>query len=257
MAKTVFITGASSGIGAALTEEYVKRGDNVVVLARRLDRLQALSQKNDGKILVVQGDVTLVEDLNRAVAAARERFGGLDVVIANAGLAVVGRFDRLSISDYRRQFEVNVFGVLNTVYAVLEELKRTRGQLVLLGSVMSHISLPTTSPYSMSKFAVRALADSLRGELARDGISVTLISPGFVESEIRHVDSQGTYQATSRDPIPTCLVMPTGVCARKIMKAVDCRRSEAVITAHGKVSVLINRFIPWIIPVAARLAGRA
>ena len=203
--KHVFITGASAGIGAALAHEFASQGARLTLTARRLHLLEGLAQDliaRGTEVLVETCDVTQDGDLERALEKARERFGKVDVVVANAGFGVVGKLENLKLEDSRRQFETNVFGVLRTIQCSLEDLKQTRGSLVLLGSVAGYISLPNASPYAMSKFAIRALADSLWAELAPYGIAVTLISPGFVESSIRKVDNQGVFQRASEDPMP-------------------------------------------------------
>src|SRR5262249_2213303 len=161
-----------------------------------------------------------------AVANIHEFLGAIDVAVANAGFGVIGKFGKLNIEDYRRQFETNVFGVLRTVYTTLEDLKKTRGRLVLMGSVSGHISAPEASPYSMSKFAVRALADALYCELASQGISVTLISPGFVKSEIQRVDNQGVYHEGEKNKVPEWLQMDTDKAAGQIVRAVRRRSRE-------------------------------
>ena len=109
----VFITGASSGIGEYLAREYTRRGARTVLVARRTDRIASLAHEL-GESLAVAGDVTRDGDLEAAVGRALERFGRIDVVIANAGFGVDGTFDTLALDDYRRQFETNVFGVLRT-----------------------------------------------------------------------------------------------------------------------------------------------
>lgn len=257
MAKTVFITGASSGIGASLAEQYAQRGDNVVLMARRLDRLTSLCEKlKPGATLAVQGDVRSKEDVTSALAAAEQKFGAIDIVIANAGFAMTGRFDKLTVEDYRRQFETNVFGVMHTIYEALPYLKKSKGRLAVMGSVCGHLSAPTASPYSMSKFAVRALCEALWIEWGSSGVGVTLISPGFVESEIRHIDKQGNVNAEIKDPVPAWLVMPTEKAARQMIKAIDRRCAEAVITNHGKLFVFLSRHLPWLLPRAARLLGQ-
>jgi NAD(P)-dependent dehydrogenase (short-subunit alcohol dehydrogenase family) len=248
--QVVLITGASSGIGAGLAREFARRGASVALAARRVDRLEQLAAEiaRDGRQAVAIGcDVTRDGDLERAVALARETFGRLDVVVANAGFGVAGPLDRLTLADYRRQFETNVFGVLRTVYAALGELERTRGRLVIIGSVSGHVSMPGGSPYSMSKFALRALAETLWHELRPRGVSVTLISPGFVESEIRLVDNAGVRRERARDPVSRRLVMPTAVAARKIVDAIARRRPEAVITGHGKLAVWLERHVPALV----------
>jgi NAD(P)-dependent dehydrogenase (short-subunit alcohol dehydrogenase family) len=249
--SVVFITGASSGIGAALSLEFAREGADVVLAARRRDRLESVAAGIGAigrRAVVAPCDVTREGDLERAAAAGRAAFGKLDVVVANAGFGVTGVLERLSLDDYRRQLETNVFGVLRTVYATLDDLKKSRGRLVVIGSVSGYIALAGSSPYSMSKFAVRALADSLGHELAEHGVSVTLISPGFVESEIRQVDNRGILRTEKPAPrIPAPMVMATPIAARKIVGAVARRRREVVITALGKVSVFLHRHAPGLL----------
>jgi short-subunit dehydrogenase len=256
--QAVFITGASSGIGAALAREYARRGADLALAARRTDRLEALAQEiaaRGRRAIVVPADVTRDGELEAAVARVRESFGRIDVVIANAGFGVVGPVERLQLEDFRRQFETNVFGVLRTIYATLDDLKRTRGTLAILGSVSGHLSTPGGSPYAMSKFAVRALAEALRHELRRTGVAVTLISPGFVESEIRLVDNQGKLRTEGRDVVPGWLRMGADPAARKIVTAIERRRREAVITRHGKALVFLQRHAPALMSAMVGLSG--
>jgi len=231
----------------------------VALAARRVDRLEALSAeigKSGRRAVVIACDVTRDGDLERAATQARTALGKLDVVVANAGFGVTGRLETLSLDDYRRQFETNVFGVLRTVYATLDDLKKTRGRLVLVGSVSGHVAVPGSSAYSMSKFAVHSLAASLGHELAPYGVAVTLISPGFVESEISQVDNRGVWRAqTPRRPLPASIVMATPTAARKIVRAVARRRREVVITRFGKVAVWLQRHFPGLLAAAIRRFG--
>jgi short-subunit dehydrogenase len=118
----------------------------------------------------------------------------------------------------------------------------------VIGSVSGHVAVAGSSAYSMSKFAVHGLAASLGHELAEHGVSVTLISPGFVESEIRQVDNRGVRRAEApARPIPAALVMATPTAARKIVSAVARRRREVVITGFGKAAVLLQRHLPGLL----------
>jgi len=254
--KSVFLTGASSGIGEELALQLAQLDARLTLTARRRELLDALAQKiaasGKPKPLVVPVDVTRDPDLPAAVSQTLQTFNQLDIIIANAGFGVVGPFTKLSLDDYRRQFETNVFGLLRTLYAALPAVQQARGNVVLLGSVAGWAASPGASPYAMSKFAVRALANSITPELALARVKVTLISPGFVASDIRRVDNQGKVHKNAKEPIPDWLVMPTAPAVRQILRAIAAGKREAVITGHGKLLVAAERFAPWIIRAAGK-----
>jgi short-subunit dehydrogenase len=254
--KSVLITGASSGIGRTLALQLGAAGAKLTLTARRAELLATLAEElaRAGAVppVISVCDVTCDGDPDRAVAAALSRFSALDVVFANAGFGVVGSFDRLQLADYRRQFETNVFGVLRTLKACQSEIIRRRGSLVIMGSVAGYCATPGNSAYCMSKFALRALAQSITPEVARTGAAVTLISPGFVASNIRKVDNLDRFHAGAPEPMPAWIVVDTETACRQILRAVAARRAEAVITGHGKLLVAIERFAPWILRAAAR-----
>jgi len=254
--KSVLITGASSGIGRTLALQLGAAGARLTLTARRADLLAELAddlqQAGALRPAISVCDVTRDGDPERAVAAAMDAFSGLDVVFANAGFGVVGSFERLQLADYRRQFETNVFGVLRTLKACQSEISNRRGNLVIMGSVAGYCATPGNSPYCMSKFAVRALAQSITAEFERAGVCVTLISPGFVASNIRKVDNLDRYHADAPETMPDWIVVDTERACRDILRAVASRRAEAVITGHGKLLVAIERYAPWILRAASR-----
>ena len=254
--KVVLITGASSGIGEELAERLAQHGALLALAARRTDLLARLAERitaaSGSCPLVVECDVTRDGDVERAVSETVRQRGRLDIVFANAGFGVAGAFAKLSLADYRRQFETNVFGVLRTLYAALPEVTRTSGQLVITGSVAGWVAAPGVSAYAMSKFALRALANSITPELARQGVAVTLLSPGFVESNIRRVDNRGRLHADAPEPLPSWLVVNRRKAVRQMLRAVARRQREAVITGHGRLLVAMERLAPWIMRAAGR-----
>lgn len=245
--SSVFITGASSGIGEALARAFALEGARLALAARRLERLESVRQElmpAAAEVLAVPCDVTSRPSLDAAVAQTAEAFGGIDVAVANAGFGVTGFFQDLSTADFRRQFETNVFGLLDTVYAVLPHVRASKGRLALISSVSGRVGSPGSSPYVASKFAVTGLAESIYYDLRADGVSVTCIEPGFVESKIRMTDNAGRFHEDWNDPVPPWLVVPRDRAARAIVSAIYKRKPEAVITGHGKLAVWSARHFP-------------
>jgi short-subunit dehydrogenase len=249
--KSVLITGASSGIGEELAYHLAYSGAKLTLAARRQDELDRVARniaaRGNPPPLLSLCDVARDGDLERTVAATVSDHGQLDVVFANAGFGVVGSLQKLSLEDYRRQFETNVFGVLRTLYASLPELQKTRGHFAIVGSVSGWAATPAASPYAMSKFALRALANSITPELRAVGVKLTLLSPGFIVSNIRRVDNRGALHRTARDPVPDWIQMSTGKCARQMLQAVARGERERIITTHGKLLVALARFSPWLL----------
>ena len=252
--QVALITGASAGIGEALAKEFARQGARIVLLARRQERLKAIANEIDSsgqKVLAIECDVTQDGDLAKAVSLTRDKFGRIDVVVANAGWSLRGYLSELTVEDYQRQWETNVFGVLRTIYATVEDLKKTKGRLVIISSVKSYIALAGDSPYSSSKFALKALCQSFSRELATDGVSVTHVCPGYVATEIRKIDRQGTFQENQPDPIAPILLKSAEKTAKDIVKAVYRRQQEQVLTSYGKLVVWLQRYFPrsisWLI----------
>src|SRR5262245_9128789 len=169
----VLVTGASSGIGAGLAREFVRRGLRVALVARRVEQLEVLAaelRQGGGRATAHEGDVTVDGDIARVVSELAAQGLAPTIVVANAGFGVVGRAQALTTADFRRQFETNTFGVLRTFYETIGSLQRTGGRFAIMGSVAGHLSAPGGAPYAMSKFAVRALAEALHGDLKGTGV---------------------------------------------------------------------------------------
>jgi short-subunit dehydrogenase len=255
----VLITGASSGIGAGLAREFAQRGMRVALVARRVAQLEALAAElraAGAQASSHRGDVTVDGDIARVMGELAGLGITPQIVIANAGFGVVGNAGKLTLDDYRRQFDTNVFGVLRTLHESLDGLRTTGGRFVIMGSVAGYLSSAGSSPYTMSKFAVRALAESLHGDLRSAGVSCTLISPGFVDSDIRRVDNRGGLHAGARDPIPAWLRMKTADAARIMARGILRGKKEVIVTTHARVIVFMARHLPrftrWVLLRANR-----
>lgn len=180
--KTLLITGASTGIGAATARTAVAAGWNVALAARSRDKLDALVEEIGAEhALATTCDVTEFAELEQAVVATQERFGGLDAVFANAGFGAKRGFREESPEQWRDMVLTNVLGAALTIRATIDPLTASKGHFVITGSVAGRRPLPG-SLYSSTKFAVGAMAESLRQELNGTGARVTLVAPGMVDT---------------------------------------------------------------------------
>ncbi|MHC4391674.1 MAG: SDR family oxidoreductase [Planctomycetota bacterium] len=258
--KVAWITGASSGIGREMALEFARRGADLAISARRAERLEELQAKIEGlgrQALSVPCDVTDESAQEAAVAKIVERFGRLDVAVANAGFGVGGRFENLSVDEWRRQLDTNVIGSVITAKKALPELRKTQGRIALVGSILAMVALPSQSAYAASKYAVRALGQSLAMELHGSGVTCTLLHPGFVASELNQVDNQGQFHPDRKDRRPKRFMWATDKAARVMVNAIAARKREYVFTGHGKVGGWVGRHLPGLVHfVVARQAHK-
>lgn len=243
----VLITGASSGIGRALAIELTRAGARLVLNARRQDRLQAVAdqaQAAGGQVALAVGDVTHADDRGAALAAAERHFGGLDILINNAGVSAWGRFDQAGPERLRQIMEVNFFALAEMTRAALPLLARGRDPLVVnIASILGHRGIPLQSEYCASKFAVRGFSEALRAELAKQHVDVLVVSPGSTESELfdHLLEKKGEMPWTAQPKTSAALV------AREIIRAIERGRHEIVPNRRGKLLVWLNRLCPWLV----------
>lgn len=241
----VWITGASSGIGAALAKEFIREGAIVALSARRLERLNQLKKELGDNAHVFPLDVQNKSMVDTVCAQIKSNLGKLDTVVANAGYGVFGLLEKLSEEMWRKQFDTNVFGVVWTLQAAIPHLKETKGRIAIMSSVAGKLAFGQGAAYSASKFALMGIANSLYQELHKSGISVTNIAPGVVESELGHVNNLGQLQAHSRiDNKGMFFKWPTDKAAKVMVKAIHGRQREAIITGHGKVAAFLGSYLP-------------
>lgn len=221
--KVVAITGASSGIGEAVSRLLAERGARVVLGARGLERLRTLAesiQTNGGEAAFLQTDVSRRRDVEALVALALERYGRLDVLISNAGIMPVSPLDDLRVSDWEAMVDINIKGVLYGVVAALPVFRQQgTGHFIHTASTAAHKTVPTQAVYSATKFAVRALSEGLRQE-AGEKVRVTVISPGFVNTNF----ADGIPNAEVRSQLEQRrdqLAMPPSAVARAMVYAIE------------------------------------
>lgn len=186
--KVCVVTGASSGIGEATAIALSKKGANVVLAARREERLKQIIERMETECLTVMTDVTNRQDVEDLINKTYNHFGKVDVLINNAGILLPGNIDKFKVEEWEKMIDVNLKGVLYGVAAVLPLMKeRNSGHIINVASRGAHRVRPGRSVYSATKFAVRALSDGLRQELSEClGVRVSIVSPGAVETEINN-----------------------------------------------------------------------
>ncbi|MFI8461418.1 SDR family oxidoreductase [Kitasatospora sp. NPDC085464] len=220
--KVVAITGASSGIGEATARLLAADGHRVLLGARRTDRLDAVAREiteGGGTAAFRRLDVTDAADVEAFVAAARERFGRLDVMVNNAGVMPLSPLTALRTDEWDRMIDVNVRGVLHGIAAALPLMRaQGGGHFVNIASVGAYEVSPTAAVYCATKFALRAISEGLRQESTGD-IRVTLVSPGVTESEL--ADGIGDPVARKAMEAYRAVALPAGAIARAVAYAVS------------------------------------
>jgi NAD(P)-dependent dehydrogenase (short-subunit alcohol dehydrogenase family) len=179
MARTWFITGATRGLGVEIAKAALRAGDNVVATGRKLVDLKGSLGTESGPLLLLEQDVTNAEQAVSTAAAARERFGSIDVLVNNAGYGHLGFFEETSAQDVMAQYATNVFGLFTVTRAVLPLMRAARsGRIFNLSSLAGVRGTEFASLYCSSKFAVEGFSESLAREVAPFGIFVTIVEPG-------------------------------------------------------------------------------
>ena len=248
--QVIWITGASSGIGKALALAFAKEGAKVALSARREELLADVVQeirKGGGEAESFPCDLTEAAQLEDTVREVVSHFGKLDVAVANAGFAVVGKVEELTAEEWKRQLNVNVVGLALTARYALPHLKKTGGRLALMGSIAAMVPAAQLGAYAASKAAVRVIGQTLSIELGGSGVSCTTIHPGFVESNITSIDNEGKFSPHKKDPRPKQLIWKADKAARVMVKAIYRRKRQYVFTGHGKLINFIGQHWPALI----------
>jgi short-subunit dehydrogenase len=245
--KVVWITGASSGLGKYMAYEFAKHGAWLALSARRKDKLQEVKEEVDrlgGSCIIVSCDVMEEHQIKAAVVEIENHYGKIDVVVANAGYGVVGSIEELDAQSWSRQMQVNVTGLALTAKYAIPHLRKTKGNLALIGSVAAYLPSPKTGAYGASKAAVRSIGQTLQLELKGTGVSCTVIHPGLVVSDIAKVDNEGILHNDREDPRPKNLMWSTDKAAKVMVKAIHQRKREYVFTGHGKILSFLGQHSP-------------
>jgi short-subunit dehydrogenase len=243
----MIITGASSGIGRCLAEQAAQQGSRLILAARSTDILAELADTLKGKgseVIPVTTDVTKEADRHQLLQIAQEQFGGLDVLINNAGVASFGHFSTSSEEILRQIMEVNFFAPAELIREAIPVLVRgKKPAIVSISSMCGRRGLPAWTEYSASKFALCGLTEALRGEMARFDIDVLLVVPGLTQSDLpRHL-----LRNDGRMKIDFQGGMPPDDVAAAVLQALRSNRTETVLGCEARWMLRVNRFFPRLV----------
>ena len=257
-AKTIVVTGASVGIGRALCLALAPQRPRLVLASRDEARLQAVAgecRALGAQALVVPTDVGVESQCRALVERAASEYGGLDVLVNNAGLSMWARLDELTdLSIYERIMRVNYLGCVWLTHAALPHLKRSRGQVVVIGSLLGLTGAPTRTGYSASKHALMGFYDSLRIELVGTGVDITMVAPDFVVTEIHKRSEGADGQPLGDTPMQESKLMTAEACAAMILRGMAGRRRLVIGSLRGKLGRLVRIFAPGVIDRVAQKA---
>lgn len=256
--KSVILTGASSGIGRELARRLAERGAWLCLAGRDGDRLETAAAEcraAGGRAAGVQTDVTVPSQCENLVRRAAEEYGRVDVLVANAGLSMWARFEDVTdLSLFERLMAVNYLGAVYCTHFALPHLRRSAGLITAVSSLTGKNGVPTRTGYAASKHAMIGFFDSLRIELAGSGVDVTVICPGFVATEVRERALGPDGRPLGRSPLLESRVMTAAECAALMLRAMERRQRELVMTARGKIGLWMKLAAPGLVDRTARRA---
>lgn len=242
--KRILITGASSGIGRALVVEAARRGALVLATARDQDRLRQtveFARGQGGRVEMIIGELTDANDRERMLRAAEQQFGGLDLLVNNAGIGSTGHFQYARPDRLRKIMEVNFFSVCELTRSAIGLLKEGNDPaIVMINSVVGRRGMASRSEYSASKFALTGFTEALRAELSKDAIEVLAILPGLTQSSFE----DNMIENIAKHSLHAQRSMSAEQCANQIWNAIERRRNETTLTLKGKLLVLFSRLFP-------------
>ena len=253
----ILITGASQGIGRALAVAAARRGMKVLAAARSVPLLEELAaevRSAGGALETVQADVTSADDRRRMVEAAERHFGGLDVLVNNAGIGATGHFADGGPERLRSIMEVNFFGLTETTRVCLPLLRRgVTPAIVNISSIAAKRGLPARSEYSASKFAVQGFSEALRAELDKDGVDVLVVCPGLTQTNF----SQNMIERKALIQMDHLRGMTSEQVAQVTLVSLARGRHDVTLTLQGRLLVLVSRFLPRLADLIARRKVRS
>jgi len=246
--KVVIVTGASSGIGEALSRRLMTEGARVVMAARNEEKMIAIaSEYPTAEVQVVKADVSKREDCAKIIQETISRFGEIDVLINNAGMSMRAIFEDLDLAVIEKLMNVNFWGTVFCTREAIPYLLKSKGSVVGVSSIAGFQGLPARTGYSSSKFAMHGFLNTLRVETLNQGLHVMIACPGFTESNIRNTALTADGSPQGSTPLDEKNLMSADDVAITIIRGIEKRKRTLIMTTQGKLVVLLGKFLPkWV-----------
>lgn len=243
--KVVAVTGGTDGIGKALVDLLLSQGAKVATCGRHHDKLYALQSEYPSYPLhTVVADVSHENDCRHFIESTIKVFGGIDILINNAGVSMRALLKETSIDVIRKVMDINFFGTVYCTKYALNSIVERKGTIVGVSSIAGYRGLPGRSGYSASKFALQGWLEAIRTELLDDGVHVMWVCPGFTASNIRNAALNKEGAAQGETPLDESKLMTAEECAEHILNAIKRKKRTLVLTFTGKRTVFMNKFFP-------------
>lgn len=245
--RVVLITGGSSGIGRALALEFGRAGYRVAFTGRDEERLQqvvAQMTAQGSHSLSIVADAASEADSRHAVEETVRHFGRIDVLICNAGISMRANFADAELDVIRRLMDINFWGTVYAVKFALPHITASKGSIAGISSIAGYRGLPGRTGYSASKFAMQGFLEALRTELMPQGVHVLVACPGFTASNIRFTALTADGSAQGESPREEEKMMTAEEVAHHVLRAIEERKRDLILTTQGKVTVWLNRLLP-------------
>jgi short-subunit dehydrogenase len=243
--KVVVVTGGTDGIGKALVDALIGMGAKVATCGRNHDKLYHLqSQHPSAHLHTMVADVSSENDCRRFIETTVKFFGGVDILINNAGISMRALLKDASTETIRKVMDINFYGAVYCTRYALASIIERKGTIVGVSSIAGYRGLPGRSGYSASKYALQGFLEAIKTELLHDGVHVMWVCPGFTTSNIRNaaLDKDGRSQGES--PMDESSMMSAEECADHILNAIRKKKRTLVLTFTGKRTVFLNKFFP-------------
>jgi len=243
--KVVVVTGGTDGIGKSLVELLLSHGAKVATCGRNHDKLYLLQSENPSSPLYTMvADVSSENDCRRFIDMTIRTFGGIDILINNAGVSMRALLRDTTIDVIRKVMDINFWGTVYCTKYALDSIIERKGAIVGVSSIAGYRGLPGRNGYSASKFAVQGWLESIKTELMDDGVHVMWVCPGFTASNIRNAALNKDGEQGGESKMNEKKLMTSDECAVHILKAVEKKKRTLVLTFTGKQTVFMNKFFP-------------